>query len=75
MDLMNNTNTKRTSRLKIQNHRHHLISYIFVLRLTPVFPGWFLNLSAAHVGIPLRTFAAGTVMGTSVNRPGDLICF
>jgi uncharacterized membrane protein YdjX (TVP38/TMEM64 family) len=45
------------------HHRHHLISYIIVLRLTPVFPGWFLNIAAPHVGVPVLRFVVGTMLG------------
>jgi uncharacterized membrane protein YdjX (TVP38/TMEM64 family) len=48
---------------QVQEHRHHVVSYVFVLRLTPVFPGWFLNIAAAHVGIPVASFIVGTMMG------------
>ena len=40
-----------------------MYSYIFILRLTPIFPGWFLNIAAPHVGIPLHIFAISTFVG------------
>jgi uncharacterized membrane protein YdjX (TVP38/TMEM64 family) len=37
-------------------------SYMLFLRLVP-FPFWIVNLAAALVGVPLRTFVVGTALG------------
>jgi uncharacterized membrane protein YdjX (TVP38/TMEM64 family) len=38
-------------------------SYMMVLRLTPIFPFWLVNIAAPVFGVPLRTFAATTFFG------------
>jgi uncharacterized membrane protein YdjX (TVP38/TMEM64 family) len=48
---------------QVAQHQHRLFSYIFVLRLTPIFPGWFLNIAAPHIGIPIGTFFVSTLCG------------
>jgi len=39
------------------------LSYLLYLRLVPAFPFWLVNLAPALLGIPLRTFVIGTVIG------------
>ena len=39
------------------------LSYMLFLRLVPAFPFWFVNIAPAVLGVPLRTFVLGTVMG------------
>ena len=46
-----------------QGFRNHATSYLLFLRLTPVFPFWLVNLVAAVVGLPLRTFVFATAIG------------
>jgi uncharacterized membrane protein YdjX (TVP38/TMEM64 family) len=46
-----------------QGFRNHAMSYLLFLRLTPVFPFWLVNLVAAVVGMPLRTFVLATAIG------------
>jgi uncharacterized membrane protein YdjX (TVP38/TMEM64 family) len=48
---------------QIERNRCHLFQYIFAMRLTPVFPGWFLNITAPHIGITNPVFFYGTVAG------------
>lgn len=43
--------------------REHAVSYLLFLRLAPIFPFWLVNLAAAAVGVPLRTFVFATVFG------------
>lgn len=43
--------------------RENALSYLLVLRLVPLFPFWLVNLVPAFVGVPLRTFVAGTFFG------------
>ena len=33
------------------------------LRLTPLVPNWFVNVSSPIVGIPIKYFALGTLFG------------
>ncbi len=39
------------------------MSYLLFVRLLPVFPFWLVNLTAAVVGLPLRLFIPGTLIG------------
>ena len=39
------------------------LSYLLVLRLVPIFPFWLVNLVPAFLGVSLRNFVAGTIMG------------
>jgi len=38
-------------------------NYLLFLRLVPVFPFWLVNLVAAFLDVPLRTFLLGTAIG------------
>jgi uncharacterized membrane protein YdjX (TVP38/TMEM64 family) len=37
--------------------------YLLFLRMVPAFPFWFVNIAAAVLGLPLRTFVLGTLIG------------
>lgn len=39
------------------------LSYMLFLRLVPVFPFWFVNIAPALLGVPLKTYVIGTVLG------------
>lgn len=39
------------------------IGYLLFLRMSPLFPFWFVNLAAALAGVPLRTFFWTTALG------------
>ena len=39
------------------------LSYLLFLRLVPVFPFWLVNLVPAFLGVPLRTYIIGTLVG------------
>lgn len=43
--------------------RENALSYLLVLRLVPIFPFWLVNLVPALLGVPLRTYAFGTLVG------------
>lgn len=43
--------------------QENALSYLLVLRLIPVFPFFIVNLVPAFLGVPLRTFAIGTLLG------------
>jgi len=43
--------------------RENELSYMFVLRLVPLFPFWLVNLAPAFLGVRLSTFVIGTVVG------------
>jgi uncharacterized membrane protein YdjX (TVP38/TMEM64 family) len=50
--------------------RENALSYLLVLRLLPIFPFWLVNLVPAFLGVPLRTFAFGTLLGII---PGSIV--
>lgn len=43
--------------------RDNELSYMFVLRLAPVFPFWAVNIAAGLLGVSLRNFLIGTGLG------------
>lgn len=46
-----------------QGFNENALSYLLVLRLVPMFPFFVVNLVPAFLGVPLRTYALGTVLG------------
>jgi len=48
---------------EIEKHRSHLLNYMLFLRLTPLLPNWFVNISSPLLGVPLRIFLIGTFFG------------
>jgi uncharacterized membrane protein YdjX (TVP38/TMEM64 family) len=50
--------------------RENELSYMFVLRLVPLFPFWLVNLAPAFLGVRLSTFIIGTLLGII---PGALV--
>jgi uncharacterized membrane protein YdjX (TVP38/TMEM64 family) len=43
--------------------RNDALNYLLVLRLIPLFPFWIVNLVPAFLGVPLRTYVLGTLIG------------
>lgn len=43
--------------------REDAFSYLFVLRLAPIFPFWLINIAPAFFNIPARTYVAATFLG------------
>ena len=39
------------------------MSYLLILRLVPLFPFWLVNLVPRFLGVSLRTYAIGTLLG------------
>jgi uncharacterized membrane protein YdjX (TVP38/TMEM64 family) len=50
--------------------REHGLSYLLFLRLVPAFPFFLVNLACGVTGLPLRTYALGTLFGI---LPGSLV--
>ena len=48
---------------KIDENRHNMLYYFLFLRLTPIVPNWFLNASAAVVGVPFWVFFFASLVG------------
>lgn len=46
-----------------EGFRADAFHYLLFLRLVPLFPFWLVNLAPAVLGIPLRTFVIGTLLG------------
>jgi uncharacterized membrane protein YdjX (TVP38/TMEM64 family) len=43
--------------------RENALSYVVFLRLVPAFPFWLVNLAPAVLGVPLRPYVLGTLLG------------
>lgn len=43
--------------------RENELSYMFILRLVPIFPFWLVNLVPAFLGVSIRTYLIGTLIG------------
>ncbi|CAG5105634.1 Oidioi.mRNA.OKI2018_I69.chr1.g2309.t1.cds [Oikopleura dioica] len=52
-------------RQKVQHHSDDLFNYILFLRITPFLPNWFINLTGPLVGVPLKPFFWGSVIGVA----------
>ena len=50
-------------RNKIEDNRSSLFYYFMFLRITPLVPNWFLNLSSAIVGVPYYIFLTASLVG------------
>jgi len=48
---------------KIHSHRKNIFWYMLFLRITPLIPNWFVNVSSPIVGIPFKHFFFGTLFG------------
>ncbi|MEZ5894108.1 MAG: VTT domain-containing protein [Parvularculaceae bacterium] len=46
-----------------EGFREGELSYMFILRLAPVFPFWAVNIGAGLLGVSLRNFLVGTFFG------------
>ena len=46
-----------------EGFRNGELSYMFVLRLAPIFPFWAVNIAAGLLGVSLRNFLIGTGLG------------
>ncbi len=53
---------------QVESNRGDLFWYILFLRISPILPNWFINISAPQVNIPLSTFAIGTLVGLIPNN-------
>lgn len=48
---------------RIKNNQENLIYYMLFLRISPLVPNWFINVSAPIVGIPYFYFLFATLFG------------
>jgi uncharacterized membrane protein YdjX (TVP38/TMEM64 family) len=47
----------------VKTQKNSLLSFILFLRITPLLPNWFINITSPHVGIPPFFFFIGTFFG------------
>ncbi|MGB0681724.1 MAG: TVP38/TMEM64 family protein [Magnetovibrionaceae bacterium] len=50
--------------------KENALSYMLVLRLVPLFPFWLVNIAPAFLGVNLRTYVIGTLLGII---PGTIV--
>jgi len=50
---------------QVDRHKNHLFNYIIFLRITPMLPNWFINITSPLVDVPLKTFFIGTFLGVA----------
>lgn len=50
---------------KIKEYRSNLFLCVFLLRATPVFPNWTINLCSPMINLPLKPFVLGTFTGVA----------
>ena len=46
-----------------EGFKEEALSYMLFLRLVPAFPFWFVNIAPALLGVPLKTYVIGTILG------------
>lgn len=49
----------------IKKHESNLLNYIIFLRITPLLPNWFINITSPVVGVPAYPFILGTFIGVA----------
>jgi uncharacterized membrane protein YdjX (TVP38/TMEM64 family) len=54
-------------RLKIRQNGDNMFFYFLFLRVTPLLPNWFINISSGNLGISFLTFFFGTMIGLIPN--------
>lgn len=50
---------------RVDEHRSDLLGYMIFLRITPLLPNWFINITSPVVGIPALPFILGTFIGVA----------
>lgn len=50
---------------KIREYKSNLFICIFILRATPIFPNWTINLCSPIINLPLQPFVLGTFTGVA----------
>lgn len=50
---------------KIKEYKSNLFLCVFLLRATPVFPNWTINLCSPMINLPLKPFVLGTFTGVA----------
>lgn len=52
-------------KLKVSKLKNDMFWYIVFLRVTPLVPNWFMNLSSPIIEIPIKPFLFGTFVGVA----------
>ena len=52
--------------VQIRRNQDNLFYYLLFLRITPLLPNWFVNVSSPIVGVPVQQFVLATFLGTAV---------
>lgn len=50
---------------KVREYKSNLFICVFILRATPIFPNWTINLCSPIINLPLRPFVLGTFTGVA----------
>lgn len=50
---------------KIREYKSNIFMCVFILRATPIFPNWTINLFSPIIGLPLKPFVIGTFTGVA----------
>ncbi|EER16242.1 conserved hypothetical protein [Perkinsus marinus ATCC 50983] len=53
---------------QLDKRRDSLFWYMLFLRITPIVPNWFINISTGNLGLNSRTFFFGTLLGLIPNN-------
>ncbi|XP_033216755.1 transmembrane protein 41 homolog [Belonocnema kinseyi] len=51
--------------IEVAKHQNNFLSYMLFLRITPLFPNWFINLASPVLGMPMMPFTVGTFFGVA----------
>ena len=52
---------------RADENRQYMLTFNFFLRLTPFMPNWAINLMCPLVGVPLKPFFIGSLIGTQLS--------
>jgi len=50
---------------QVVKHKEHMLNYIIFLRITPILPNWFINLTSPVIQVPFWPFCFGTFLGVA----------
>jgi len=53
-------------RERVLKHKENLFNWMIFLRITPMVPNWFVNITCPLLHVPLRTFFLGTFFGVGI---------
>ncbi|KAG8193788.1 hypothetical protein JTE90_029522 [Oedothorax gibbosus] len=50
---------------QVKAHEDNLLNYMIFLRITPLLPNWFINITSPVIGVPAKPFILGTFLGVA----------